>query len=84
MKKNAVLGSLIAALLAGTVGGVGYKVIRDTQADVFEDSVHQVVRVIDGDTIDLENDVRVRLLGIDTPRATTALVPKLPVTSRCY
>jgi len=36
MKKNTVLGSLIAALLAGSVGRVGYKVIRDNQADVFE------------------------------------------------
>jgi hypothetical protein len=49
--KKTILGSLIAALLAGSVGGVGYKVIRDNQADVFENSIHQVVRVIDGDTI---------------------------------
>jgi endonuclease YncB( thermonuclease family) len=76
MKKNTVLGSLIAALLAGSVGGVGYKVILDRQADVFEDSVHQVVRVIDGDTIDLENDVRVRLLGIDTPESNDCFGPQ--------
>lgn len=36
--KNTVLGSLIAALLARTVDGVWYKVIRDSQADVFENS----------------------------------------------
>jgi len=76
MKNKTVLGSLIAALLAGSVGGVGYKVIRDNQADVFENSIHQVVRVIDGDTLELENDVRVRLLGIDAPESNDCFGPE--------
>jgi micrococcal nuclease len=65
--KHTILGSLIGVLLAGTAGGVGYKVIRDHKADVFEDSIHQVVYVVDADTFDLEREVRVRLLGIDAP-----------------
>ena len=60
------LGSIIAILLAGGVFG-GYRVIQDREADVFEDSVHEVVHVVDGDTIDIENEVRIRLLGIDAP-----------------
>jgi len=67
--KKITLASLIAALLAGTVGGVGYKVIRDNQADIFEDSIHKVERVVDGDTIDIEGGERIRLLGIDTPES---------------
>jgi micrococcal nuclease len=54
-------------LVAGGTAGYGYTVIRDTDADVFESSVHQVVHVVDGDTIDIENDIRIRLLGIDSP-----------------
>ncbi len=67
MKNNKSIISLILAILlsGGAIGG--YKVVRDNTADVFESSVHAVVKVIDGDTIDIENDVRIRLLGIDTP-----------------
>lgn len=65
-----ILGSIIAFLLAGGAAGYGYTVIRDNDADIFESSVHQVVRVVDGDTLDLENEVRVRLIGIDSPERT--------------
>jgi len=78
--KKTVLGSLIAALLAGTVGGVGYKVIQDKQADVFENSIHQVVRVIDGDTLELEREDTIRLLGVDAPESNECLVQKPPAT----
>jgi len=61
------IGAMIAILLAGGASGYGYKVIRDNAADIFEDSVHEVVHVVDGDTLDVENDVRIRLLGIDAP-----------------
>ncbi len=64
--KKITLGALIAMLLAG--GSVaGYKIVRDTKADAFENSVHQVVYVADGDTVDVENKVRIRLLGINAP-----------------
>lgn len=66
MKRN-ILAGIISLLLAAGVGGYGYKVIQDRDANIFENSVHQVVAVIDGDTIDIENDVRIRLLGIDAP-----------------
>jgi micrococcal nuclease len=65
MKNKTILGSILAFLLAGGVSG--YTVIRDNDADIFESSIHQVVYVVDGDTVDIENEVRLRLIGIDTP-----------------
>jgi|AntRauTorckE6833_2_1112554.scaffolds.fasta_scaffold04841_3 micrococcal nuclease len=62
------LGSILAFLLAG--GATGYTVIQDRDVDIFESSIHQVQYVVDGDTLDLENEVRVRLIGIDTPERT--------------
>jgi len=63
---NKILIAILAILLGGgTVGG--YKVIKDRKSDVFENSLHPVVRVIDGDTIDIEDGIRIRLLGIDSP-----------------
>ncbi len=64
--KNITLGSIIAILLAGGAFG-GYKIIRDNTADTFENSIHKVSYVIDGDTIDIENDTRIRLIGINSP-----------------
>ncbi len=61
--------SIIAFLIAGGSLG-GYKVVQDTRATAFENSIHYVERVIDGDTIEIENDVRIRLLGIDSPERT--------------
>lgn len=63
---KSVLAGIIATLLAGGAS-YGYIVIRDNQADIFESSIHEVIHVVDGDTIDIENDVRIRLLGIDAP-----------------
>ena len=63
--RKSIIGLILAILLAGgTIGG--YKIVKDNQASVFEDSVHVVIRVIDGDTIDIDSDVRIRLLGIDS------------------
>lgn len=69
MKKTAI-GVILTALLAGGSFG-GYKIVKDNQASTFENSVHTVVRVIDGDTIDIENETRIRLLGIDSPERKT-------------
>ncbi len=56
-------------MAGGSYGG--YRVIKDTRADVFETSVHRVTAVVDGDTLDIEeHDTlphRIRLLGIDAP-----------------
>lgn len=60
--------SVIAFLIAS--GGYGgYKVVKIGQADdlSFENSPHKVLKVIDGDTFDIEGGFRVRLLGIDSP-----------------
>lgn len=69
-----ILGLILTFLLAG--GATGYLVIEDTDTgedgdgDRFESSLHQVQYVVDGDTLDVEHDVRVRLIGIDTPERT--------------
>lgn len=64
--KERTLSIIFSILIAGGAFG-GYRVIEDTSASLFENSVHEVVRVIDGDTLMFEDEVRVRLLGIDTP-----------------
>ena len=66
MKNKSIISLILAILLSGGVVG-GYKVVRDNRADTFENSIHSVVYVVDGDTIDIENDVRIRFLGVDTP-----------------
>jgi micrococcal nuclease len=54
---------LLSVGLAGTL--VSGLACGDTASGTFEDAL--VVRVIDGDTVELENGERVRYLGIDTP-----------------
>ncbi|GMQ95496.1 MAG: hypothetical protein BMS9Abin13_613 [Patescibacteria group bacterium] len=63
---KSILSILLAILLSGGVVG-GYKLVRDNRADTFENSLHTAMRVIDGDTIDIGNKKRIRLLGIDAP-----------------
>jgi len=68
MPKSLVM-SVLAFIIAsgGTYGG--YKVVKDYKnygAD-FETRPHKVVRVIDGDTIQIENKIKIRLLGINAP-----------------
>ena len=67
--QNKLILSLIAFLIAGGSLG-GYKVVKDSRATAFENDIHVVERVIDGDTIDIENDKRIRLIGIDSPERT--------------
>jgi micrococcal nuclease len=63
---NKILIVILTALVS--VGGLGgYKIVKDKKADLFENSLHPVVRVIDGDTIEIENKIKIRLLGIDAP-----------------
>jgi len=67
---KSLIGAILAILLSGGAIG-GYKVVRDNRADTFENSLHNVMKVIDGDTIDIENEKRIRLLGIDAPERDT-------------
>jgi len=60
---------LAFVLAAGGYGG--YQVVKNYQtygAD-FEKRLHLVERVVDGDTLIIENNIRVRLLGIDAPES---------------
>lgn len=61
-----ILSLIFSVLIAGGAVG-GYRVIEDTSASLFENSVHVVGHVVDGDTIDIEDDVRIRLLGVQAP-----------------
>ena len=66
-KSNRIL--LISAILLGlAIGlGIGYPLWHTTSVPVMEQAL--VIRVIDGDTIELQDGSRVRYLGIDTPEA---------------
>jgi len=47
---------------------VNYSFLDNFLEGVFSDyEIHEVVRIIDGDTIEIENKTSVRLLGINTP-----------------
>src|SRR4051795_6310575 len=63
------LRRLAAALAVAAIATVGMPVVAATAEPV--DTTAVVLRVVDGDTIDIRDDVRgrlrVRLLGIDTP-----------------
>lgn len=65
---RAVIMSVLAFVMA--LGGYGgYRVVNEHSrygAD-FEKRLHNAVEVVDGDTIVIENGVRVRLLGINAP-----------------
>jgi len=50
MKNKSIISLILAILLSGGALG-GYKVVRDNRADTFENSIHSVVYVVDGDTI---------------------------------
>jgi micrococcal nuclease len=63
--RQSILGSILAFLMAG--GVAGYSVIQNRNVDIFESSIHQVQYVVDGDTIEIENQVKLRLIGIDSP-----------------
>ncbi len=64
--KNTSLVFIALVLLALAVGLAGGYLLGDTgDVSVIEEAL--VVRVIDGDTVELEDGQRVRYLGIDTP-----------------
>ena len=64
-----VMGVLAFVMAAGGYGG--YTVVKDygTYGANFETRLHVVAEVVDGDTIVIENGIRVRLLGIDAPES---------------
>ena len=62
LRFNARYALLILGLAGTLVSGLA---CGNTDSGTFEEAL--VVRVIDGDTVELENGERVRYLGIDTP-----------------
>jgi len=69
-QRTTILGVIAFLIASGGYGG--YTVVKDYQkyGPDFETRPHTVVRVVDGDTVDVENGIRVRLLGINAPERT--------------
>ncbi len=65
-----ILSVLTFVLAAGGYGG--YQVVKNYQkyGANFEKRLHLVEQVVDGDTLIVENNIRIRLLGIDAPETT--------------
>ena len=65
--RKTILG--VIGLLVATGGYGGYTVVKGFQkyGGDFETRRHIVARVIDGDTVELEDKVTVRLLGVNAP-----------------
>lgn len=59
----------VLAFVAALGGYGGYQVVEEygKYGIDFEKRPHVVAEVVDGDTIIIENDIRIRLLGIDAP-----------------
>jgi len=63
MLKKIIFG-IIAALLA--IGGyTGYKIVKESKN--YDKEPQEVVSVIDGDTIKIKDNIRIRLIGINAP-----------------
>ena len=63
----------VIAFLIASGGWGGYKIVKDNQkyGTSFESRSHKVTRIIDGDTFVIENNIKVRLTGIDAPEIGT-------------
>lgn len=57
----------IIAILTALAGIGGYTIVKKNETRNFDNRLHEVLTVIDGDTVKIENNIRVRLLGIDAP-----------------
>jgi micrococcal nuclease len=65
-----IIMSVLAFVLAA--GGYGGYQVVETYGKYganFEKRLHLVEQVVDGDTLIIENDIRIRLLGIDAPES---------------
>jgi micrococcal nuclease len=64
-----VMGVLAFVMAAGGYGG--YTVVKDYEkyGANFETRLHLVSEVVDGDTLVIEDGIRIRLLGIDAPES---------------
>lgn len=65
--KNYVSARDLAEALGATVTWDGAK--KEIQISTVQSDIHTVVRVIDGDTFEIENGQKVRMIGIDTPES---------------
>ena len=76
--KNSILSYLIGGILIGiliVIFGINFG--KDTEFKPVEERIftYRVEKVIDGDTIRLDNDEVIRLIGVDTPESNHSEVP---------
>ncbi|MEW5937934.1 MAG: lamin tail domain-containing protein [Candidatus Thermoplasmatota archaeon] len=74
MKKALAILILTGLIGLGVGAGIGIYLMTSHSAPpagtgAEEDTLHSVARIIDGDTIEIENYTRVRLIGIDAPES---------------
>jgi len=66
-----IITALTFVFAAGGYGGYEVYKTYDTYGANFENRTHLVEKVIDGDTILIENNIRIRLLNIDAPETNS-------------
>ncbi len=75
-KSNSLWLIIVLVLGIGAGLGIGYELWHSASAPTYETAM--VSRVIDGDTIELQNGLHVRYLGIDTPETVHPDKPVQP------
>ena len=77
LRPRPVRRSLPALLLLAIALGVAWMVrpAHEQQPEALDAATHEVLRVVDGDTLLLTNKARVRLLGVDTPETVKPDAP---------
>ncbi len=69
---------LLLALLALVAWRAWQAISVPRPGDILEPGTYHVQRVVDGDTLVLEGDIRVRLIGVDTPETVHPNQPPEP------
>ena len=79
MRKKDIKYIQIIALVIASVVYMGIKSLPFSKSTPVKDEFFYVSRVVDGDTLNLSNGQKVRLIGVDTPEVHYS--DKLPVTN---
>jgi len=65
--KKIILGTIGSTLALGGAGYGGYKFIQNKKIAKLSEEPQIVTKVIDGDTIKVQEKIKIRLIGIDAP-----------------
>ena len=77
--KKISIGAIMAILAATGYGG--YTIIKEKDLESLrsgEITLYEVARVIDGDTFELQDGEKVRLMGIDAPDEEECCSERIP------